>query len=352
MNVAILGLQATTCEYYSDSLPPPTKKGVVTYTGIGLMEPGSFSQIVLTRYSEQEHKEWVLKIPLPRESLGYELSLRTNTHEAKILKILNEQEKLEGREYLIQMIAFFKINRDPILLFTRYKSDLLQVILDTTNGLSSKQTLNITKQLLEISSFLKRHGVVHNDIKPDNIFVLEDNQIRLADFGFAFFMKDRASISKINGTREYMAPELVYRDKSAPIPFGPAGDMWSNACTIYAALSKCPPFWGNDLGKEFKCLFGTEGLREYDTFEEKMTRVAPKSLEENDSFSLVKDLLRQMLALNPEERLTPEAGLGIISRSESPRVIEITDLSDGKRPRGENEVFSSLKKVAIEADRT
>jgi predicted Ser/Thr protein kinase len=89
-------------------------------------------------------------------------------------------------------------------------------------------------------------GVVHRDVKPDNILVDDDADVKLADFGTAvglglghdgFRTKEGFAV----GTPHYMAPEQA-RGQAADA----RTDLWGLGATLFAALTGRPPFFGGD----------------------------------------------------------------------------------------------------------
>ena len=84
-----------------------------------------------------------------------------------------------------------------------------------------------------------RSGIVHRDVKPSNIMVLEDGSVKLADFGIAS-VKGHPSITAtglVLGSPGYMAPEQAQGQRS-----GPAADLWALGATLYYAVEGRPPF--------------------------------------------------------------------------------------------------------------
>ena len=84
-------------------------------------------------------------------------------------------------------------------------SDLL-----TVGALPPKAALNILDQLLDAVGYAHAHGVVHRDIKPDNIFVTKTGIVKLADFGVAHVdrgTKHATLAGTVLGTPGYMSPE-------------------------------------------------------------------------------------------------------------------------------------------------
>ena len=88
-------------------------------------------------------------------------------------------------------------------------------------------------------------GVVHRDVKPENLFLVHapdgTEPLKIVDFGFSFLPEDRAGEAHIGvvGTPEYMAPEQARG--AAP---GPAADIYALGVVLYELLAGAVPFTG------------------------------------------------------------------------------------------------------------
>jgi 5'-AMP-activated protein kinase, catalytic alpha subunit len=92
----------------------------------------------------------------------------------------------------------------------------------------------LMKQMLKALEYLDRHGVIHRDVKPDNILRDEAGNYYLADFGLSKFQNMTHSII---GTPGYVAPEIF----DPTIPQSPKMDIWSMGVLALDVLGLLPP---------------------------------------------------------------------------------------------------------------
>lgn len=99
--------------------------------------------------------------------------------------------------------------------------------------------LDYAQQMLEAVAYAHRHRVMHCDIKPENMILFANNQLRLADFGIAKVAL-RTVRSSGSGTLGYMAPEQAMGKPSF------RSDVFSLGLIIYRMLSGEWPEWPYD----------------------------------------------------------------------------------------------------------
>src|SRR5688572_19850744 len=116
--------------------------------------------------------------------------------------------------------------------------------LDKQKQLSIEDTVAFTRQVAEALAYAHSKGVIHRDIKLENI-LLHDGQALVADFGIAraVSVAGGESLTKTGmavGTPTYMSPEQAMGSKDVT----PESDIYSLACVVYEMLAGQPPFTG------------------------------------------------------------------------------------------------------------
>ncbi len=98
----------------------------------------------------------------------------------------------------------------------------------------------LIKRVLAGLAHAHARGVLHRDIKPDNIMLDSDGLPRIADFGLAWVREsDNPIENQVLGTPGYVAPEQIGHTGVLP---SPATDLYSLACTAWAIATGAPPF--------------------------------------------------------------------------------------------------------------
>ncbi len=111
-------------------------------------------------------------------------------------------------------------------------------------GMDEERALHICIQVARALDFAHGHGIVHRDVKPDNILVTEEGVAKLCDFGLA---RDTGQDTRLTqtgmmmGTPHYVAPEQARGDREVGI----RADIYSLGATLYHMVTGQPPFSGD-----------------------------------------------------------------------------------------------------------
>jgi serine/threonine protein kinase len=109
--------------------------------------------------------------------------------------------------------------------------------------LPEAEAVQIITQVAQALQYAHLRGVVHRDVKPDNILVLPDGRAKLTDFGLAKDFNNDMDLTRQSsglGTPNFMAPEQFSDAKNV----GPRADVYALSATLYAAVTGLLPFAG------------------------------------------------------------------------------------------------------------
>lgn len=159
-------------------------------------------------------------------------------------------------------LTYADTDGDTYFLVTEYipGSDLRRLV-RFHGPLSPALAALVISQTAKALDYAHQQGLVHRDVKPGNLLVTPDGQIKLTDLGLAFFSADAAELlgtkpKHIVGTADYLAPEVVI----APGEVRPISDIYSLGCTFYYALTGKVPFPGGETPAKLRRLLDEEPL--------------------------------------------------------------------------------------------
>ncbi len=135
---------------------------------------------------------------------------------------------------IVKVFRCFEANGTAYLLMPYYQGEALHKLLGRSGTLSEEEALALSRPLLDALDYIHRHGVVHQDIKPANIYITEDGDPILLDFGAAGQrLHASASTRRQLGSEGYAAIEQSEPDGA----IGPWSDIYGLAATLYRCVS-------------------------------------------------------------------------------------------------------------------
>ena len=212
-----------------------------------------------------------------RAKIKSETACRRIMQEIEILKytfhphIIKLYEIFENQKYIFVVIEYID------------SGDLLNYL--KRNGVFEESDfLAIFKQIVRALHYLHFNGILHRDIKLDNILIDSNGQIKICDFGVSRKMPKSELVHEHIGTPAYLAPEIVSNKGYK----GFKADIWSLGVMTYIALTGQVPFKGNKIEELHDSI-----LNHKVTFD-KDSELSP----------MMQNLIKGMLEKDPKKRLT------------------------------------------------
>jgi serine/threonine protein kinase len=157
---------------------------------------------------------------------------------------------------------FTRITRDgPI-----HKKEFPKLFMDLVSGLAA----------------VHAQGIVHHDIKPENIIIFKDGTYKLADFGLAEKLDPEKELKTQKGTHRYLPQEVIRKEKHDQ-----SVDVWALAVTLMVSMSGAFPYSGDEYAYTMEILFGEADL----------SPIADWNKE-------IQEVMKKMLSNDPKERPT------------------------------------------------
>ncbi|MFI9641463.1 protein kinase [Micromonospora sp. NPDC051925] len=205
------------------------------YRLLNLVGRGGMGRVWLAR-DEVLHREVAVKEVVPPAWLADderdELRLRT-LREARTAARLNHPN-------VVRLYDVVQVEERPWIVMEYVPSQSLQTVLDTTGPVDPVRAADIGMALLAALRAAHSAGVLHRDVKPQNVLVADDGRVMLTDFGLATFDGGDGLMTRpgmVLGSPQFVAPERAAEGVSSV-----EADLWSLGATLHAAVEGRSPY--------------------------------------------------------------------------------------------------------------
>ncbi len=162
------------------------------------------------------------------------------------LQRFRREARAAGRRFHPNVIAVLDFGDDngvPFLAMEYVDGRSLDAVIKASGPFEPSRGVPIITQVLSALGFIHENGVVHRDVKPSNIMVLESGQIKVADFGIARIDTSEFTIvGDLLGTPAYMAPEQF-----AGASVDARTDLFAAGVILFEMLTGIKPFRGKSI---------------------------------------------------------------------------------------------------------
>ena len=174
--------------------------------------------VKVLRYDFQDNREAIQRFQ--REAMAASQLLHHN-----IVEVYDVDQE-DGQQYIVMEYV---------------KGTDLKKFIKNNAPISLELVVSIMSQILSAIELAHKHGIIHRDIKPQNILITEDNQVKITDFGIAIALTD-TSITQTNtllGSVHYLSPEQA-RGGNATMK----SDIYALGVVLYELITGSVPFDG------------------------------------------------------------------------------------------------------------
>lgn len=235
------------------------------------------------------------------------VNLKRFKNEASIAASLNHPN-------IVQVYNHGTIDGVPYIANEYIKGQNLKEVLDFRGALPLEEALDYMIQLAGALNYAHLHGIVHRDVKPENIYVMGDGTIKLGDFGIAQAeTKKEGNPKDIVGSVHYLAPEIT-----SGRPATGQSDIYAAGVTFFELITGHVPF-----NKEKAVDIAIAHIKEKFPSPKKYLPDCPREVEKiiskctkkdpKERYATADDLYKDLVALKDNPKVLKEKK-GIISR--------------------------------------
>ena len=252
------------------------------YKILGHIGTGGMSSVYLVEHM-QMHQRRAIKV-LPRKRVGDKTYLDRFYIEARASASLEHPN----------IVRAFDVDHDKdsdthYLIMEYVDGRDVGKIIEEDGPLDPRDAASYIAQAAKALQFSHDEGVVHRDVKPGNLLVDKNNEVKILDLGLALFKEDDYSLTlayneNILGTADYLAPEQAMNSHNVDH----RADIYGLGCTLFFMLTGQPPF--------------NEGTLAQRIVMHQKKEPPPVSKYRSDCPVMLQQILKKMMFKNPDKR--------------------------------------------------
>jgi len=160
---------------------------------------------------------------------------RVSNQNGDLLEESIVQTKLLDHPHIVKLLTVDIIDNNVLMVMEYINGINMEKLLDDKHKLQINEAVLYFNQILSALNFAHKHKVIHRDIRPSNILLDENNNVKITDFGTATIINEKQYATTKIGSPPYMAPEQ-FEGRA-----GFASDIYSAGCLFYEMITGFPP---------------------------------------------------------------------------------------------------------------
>ncbi|KAJ7169796.1 MAP kinase [Mycena filopes] len=277
-------------EVDTSSLPesPSTSEGPTTFKWVRgeLIGRGTYGRVYLALNATTGEMIAVKQVEIPRTASDKKDSRQVTVVQA--LKLESETLKVLDHPNIVQYLGFEETPANLSIFLEYVPGGSIGSCLLRHGKFDEEVTKSFTSQILAGLEYLHLKGILHRDLKSDNILVETTGVCKISDFGISKRTDDQNDAhTAMQGTVFWMAPEVINTQKKG---YSFKIDIWSIGCVVLEMWAGTRPWLGDEVVAVM-----------FKLFQSKLPPPVPDGLVLTP---LADDFRRKCFAINPEERPT------------------------------------------------
>ncbi|KAJ6621648.1 hypothetical protein B0H10DRAFT_2016874 [Mycena sp. CBHHK59/15] len=269
-------------EVDTSNLPEsPSSEGPTTFKWVRgeLIGRGTYGRVYLALNATTGEMIAVKQVEIPRTASDKNDSRQVTVVQA--LKLESETLKVLDHPNIVQYLGFEETPANLSIFLEYVPGGSIGSCLLKHGKFDEEVTKSFTSQILAGLEYLHSKGILHRDLKSDNILVEMTGVCKISDFGISKRTDDHNAHTAMQGTVFWMAPEVINTQKKG---YNFKIDIWSIGCVVLEMWAGTRPWVGDELVA---------------LFQSKLPPPVPEGLVLTP---LADDFRRKCFAINPEER--------------------------------------------------